>query len=203
MAKQFYLRDTRSNTGSNASFWKRTGSYTTNLNEAEIFTEEEALRQHKCRETDLPVAVEFVTGKTRQRVDFQDVISGPLFDSDKHVVVFNGRFDGNDILFVGNEGRTFNFEEAAVFELEEACELAVENSNYRIYPYEDIKAIVRLTVDAAHVQPKTCAEFAGFTLVEPPKYRKPVYRCFHCGVFMSECQFYGSNCRKCGASNQA
>lgn len=202
MSKLFYLRDTRSNVGSNASFWAAKGGYTTNLNDAEVFTEEKALRQHQCRETDLPVAVDFLTGKTRQRVDFQDVISGPLFDSDKHIVVFNGRFDGNDILFVGDEGRAFDFEEAAVFELEEACELAAENSNYRIYPYDDIKAIVRLTVDATHIQPKACADFAGFTLNEPPKPRKPVYRCEGCGVFMSEYQRYVSECRKCGTDNR-
>lgn len=203
MSKQFYLRDTRSNTGSNASFWAAKGGYTTNLNDAEVFTEEEALSQHQSRETDLPVAVDFVALKTRQRVDCQNVDPSPtLRDADKHVVIFNGRWDGNDVLFVGEHGRTFDFEDAAVFELEEACELAATNPNYRIQPYDDMAAIARTTIDATHVRPQASADFAGFTLNEPPKPRKPVYRCHSCGVFMSEYQFYATDCRKCGASNR-
>lgn len=203
MSKQYYLRDTRSNTGSNASFWAKAGGYTTNLKAAEIFTEEKALRQHQIRETDLPVAVDYVALKTRQRVDSQDVDPSPTMrDTDKHVVIVNGRWDGNDVLFVGEQGRTYDFEDAAAFELEEACELAAENSNYRIHPYDDIAAIARTTIDATHVRPRACADFAGFTLNEPPKPRKPVYRCYGCGVFMSEYQFYASDCRKCGQSNR-
>lgn len=203
MTKQYYLRDIRSNTGTNASFWAKAGGYTTNLKAAEIFTEEKALSQHQSRETDLPVAVDFIALKTRQRVDFQDVNTSPtLRDADKHVVIFNGRWDGNDILFVGEHGRTFDFEDAAVFELEEACELAAENSNYRIQPYDDMAAIARITIDAKHLDPKACADFAGFTLNKPPKPRKPVYRCHGCGVFMSEYQFYASDCRKCGQDNR-
>lgn len=203
MSKLFYLRDTRSNVGSNATFWAEKGGYTTNLKAAEIFTEEEALRQHKSRETDLPVAVDFVTGKIRQRVDFQNVDPSPtLRDTYKHVVIFNGRLDGNDVLFVGNEGRTFDFEDAAVFELEEACELAATSPYYRIKPYNDMAAIARTTIDASHVRPQACADFAGFTLNEPPKPRKTVYRCYGCGAFMSEYQFYASDCRKCGQDNR-
>ncbi|MBV2127957.1 hypothetical protein [Arsukibacterium indicum] len=202
MSKLFYLRDTRSNTGSNASFWAIKGGYTTNLKAAEVFTEERALRQHQSRETDLPVAVEFVALKTRQRVDFQNVDQSPtLRDGDKHVVIFNGRWDGNDVLFIGDHGRTFDFEDAAVFELEEACELAATNPNYRIQPYDDMAAIARTTIDATHVRPQACADFAGFTLNKPPKPRKPVYRCC-CGVFMSEYQYYATDCSRCGVSNR-
>lgn len=203
MTKQFYLRDTRSNVGSNAQFWAKTGSYTTDLNKAEIFTEEKALRQHNSRETDLPVAVDFVAGKTRHRVDCQHLEDSlTLRDADKHVVIIGGQWDGNDVPFVGVDGRTFELDEAKVFELEEGCVLAAKNYNYRIYPYEDIKAIVRLTVDGSHVQPKACADYAGFTLNKPPKPRKPVYRCCGCGVFMSEYQVYVGGCRKCDTDNR-
>ncbi|MCB5226235.1 hypothetical protein JAO78_005335 [Alishewanella sp. 16-MA] len=203
MSRQYYLRDTRSNVGSNAQFWANAGGYTTNLNDAEVFTEENALRQHRSRETDLPVAVDFITGKTRQRVDCQWLEASPtLRDADKHVVIVGGQFDGNDVLFVGDNGQTFELDEAKVFELEEGCILAATNYNYRIYPYDDIKAISRLTVNAAHVLPKACAKYAGFNLIEPPKPRKPVYHCHGCGVFMSEYQFYASDCRRCGVSNR-
>lgn len=203
MSKQFYLRDTRSNVGSNAQFWADKGGYTTNLNAAEIFTVEGALRQHNSRETDLPVAVDFVTGKTRQRVDCQYLDASPILrDADKHVVIIGGNWDGNDVPFVGVSGRTFELDEAKVFELEEGCVLAATNYNYRIYPYDDIKAIVRVTVNAADVQPKACADFSGFTLNEPPKLGKTTYHCCGCGVFMSEYQFYATDCRKCGTRNR-
>ncbi len=203
MSKQYYLRDTRSNVGSNATFWADKGGYTTNLKAAEIFTEEEALSQHNSRETDLPVAVDFVTGKTRQRVDCQKVDSSPtLRDAEKHVVILNGRWDGKDVLFVGENIFTFNFEDVVVFDLEEACELCTTNPNLRIHPYDDMAAIAHTTIDAKHVDPKSCADFAGFTLNEPPKPRKPVYRCEGCGVFMSEYQRYVSDCRNCGTDNR-
>lgn len=203
MTKQYYLRDTRSNVGSNAQFWNEKGGYTTNLKAAEVFSEEQALRLHRTRETDLPVAVEFIAGKTRQRVDCQDVNPSPtLRDSDKHVVILNGRWDGNDVLFVGENIFTFNFEDVVVFDLEEACELCTTNPNLRIHPYDDMAAIARTTIDAKHLDPKACADFAGFTLNEPPKPRKPVYRCEGCGVFMSEYQRYVSDCRNCGTDNR-
>lgn len=203
MVKQFYLRDTRSNTGSNAQFWAKAGGYTTDLNKAEVFTEEKALRQHQCRESDLPVAVDFVEGKTRQRVDCQYVDQSPILrDADKHVVIVTDQWDGNDVLFVGENGRTYEFNQAKVFELESAIQLTMRTNEYKIHPYDDIAAIVRVTIEAAHVKPKSCAEFAGFTLIEPPKPRKTVYRCDGCGVFMSEYQRYASECRKCGTDNR-
>lgn len=199
----FYLRDTRSNTGSNASFWAAAGGYTTNLNDAEVFTREKALRQHKCRETDLPVVGDFVIGKTRPRIDFQYLDASPtLRDADMHVVIIKDQYDGNDVLFVGDSSPQFDLDKAKVFTLEQAIEVAQKRSNTFIYPYEDLVSMVRITVPASALTPKACAKFADFELVELPKPRKEIYRCCGCGVFMSERQNYESACRKCGTDNR-
>lgn len=60
MTDLFYLQDSRSNVGSRAVFWRAGGGYTTNLDEAETFTSAHAVRQYKCRETDLPWPVDYV-----------------------------------------------------------------------------------------------------------------------------------------------
>lgn len=203
MSKLFYLRDTRSNVGSNATFWAKAGSYTTDLNKAELFTEYDALRQHKSRESDLPVEVDFLIGKTRHRIDCQHImLDPPKSYENKYVVIVGGKWDGNDVPFVGYSGLTFELKEAKIFTLEEGCVIAATKHNYCIYPYDHLKRIARITVDAAFVKPELCAKFAGFTLKEQPKPRKEVYRCCGCGVFMSQYQYYSGDCRKCGTDNR-
>lgn len=40
---EFYLRDSRSNTGANVMFWREKGGYTTNVAEAEVFTDRKSV----------------------------------------------------------------------------------------------------------------------------------------------------------------
>lgn len=52
----YYLQDARwsSRVGNSPSWWRDGGGYTTNLDEAERFTFDAAMSQHRCRDTDLP-----------------------------------------------------------------------------------------------------------------------------------------------------
>ena len=70
----YYLQDARHHAmvGNCPSFWRPDGNgYTTNLDEAARFTLEAAMKQHKCRETDLPWLCSEVDKLRRPTVDCQ------------------------------------------------------------------------------------------------------------------------------------
>ena len=53
--EQYYLQESETIVGNCMLFWRKDRKgYTTNLDEAHIFTREEAQAQQRCRETDIP-----------------------------------------------------------------------------------------------------------------------------------------------------
>lgn len=74
MAQLFYLQDKRQIVGNDMMWWaKNKRGYTSDISNAEVWTEDEAFRQHRSRETDIPWPKEYIDGKTRPAVDFQYV----------------------------------------------------------------------------------------------------------------------------------
>lgn len=72
MAELFYLQDSRNYVGNDILWWGRNGcGYTTNLMDAEVYTKEEALSQHRSRISDIPWPKKYIDGKTRPAVDMQ------------------------------------------------------------------------------------------------------------------------------------
>lgn len=69
----YYLQDARWSgmVGNCPSFWRKGGGYTTNLDEAERFTLDAAMRQHSCRDTDLPWLCSEIDKLRRPTVDCQ------------------------------------------------------------------------------------------------------------------------------------
>jgi hypothetical protein len=69
----YYLQDARwsAMVGNCPSFWRLGGGYTTSLDDAERFTLEAAMKQHKCRETDLPWLCSELDKLRRPTVDCQ------------------------------------------------------------------------------------------------------------------------------------
>ena len=124
MSEEYYLQDSRGYVGNDMLFWREGGGYTTDLNEAELFTRESALRHNQDRETDIPWPKEYVESKTRPAVDVQFV------------------------------------------DIEEAL--------YGL----------------------------GIELKQPKPYVKPVYRCYGCGLFMSEYAYHSAPCTNCGVDNR-
>lgn len=69
MEQKYYLQDSRQIVGNDMLFWKLKGAgYTTNLDEAEQYTLEEALSH---RDTDVPWPVEQMRALSRPAVDVQ------------------------------------------------------------------------------------------------------------------------------------
>ena len=69
----YYLQDARwsAMVGNCPSFWRLGGGYTTSLDDAERFTLEAAMKQHKCRETDLPWLCSELDSLRRPTIDCQ------------------------------------------------------------------------------------------------------------------------------------
>jgi len=69
---EFYLQDSRTYVGNDVMWWAKGGNgYTTDLSKAEVYTREEAQRQHDMRRTDIPWPKAYIDGKTRPAVDVQ------------------------------------------------------------------------------------------------------------------------------------
>lgn len=72
MSNEFYLQDSRSYVGNDVLWWATDGSvYTTDLRKAQVFTREEAQRNHDSRHSDIPWPKDYIDGKTRPAVDMQ------------------------------------------------------------------------------------------------------------------------------------
>lgn len=71
-ADQFYLQDSRSYVGNDVLWWAKDGAgYTTDLSNAHVYTKYQAVRQHNCRESDIPWPKDYIDAKTRPAVDMQ------------------------------------------------------------------------------------------------------------------------------------
>jgi hypothetical protein len=74
VSDQFYLQDSRSYVGNDMLFWAKDGKgYTTDMRLAEVYTKDEAVSQHRIRETDIPWPKEYIDARTRPAVDMQYV----------------------------------------------------------------------------------------------------------------------------------
>lgn len=72
MSKLFYIQDTRSWLGNSPVWWGHNGSgYTSKLLDAGVYTEEQAVRQHKARNSDVPWPKDYVDARQHVTVDIQ------------------------------------------------------------------------------------------------------------------------------------
>lgn len=201
---KFYLRDTRTDLGSNAMFWANGGGYTSNVLNAEVFDRDSALRQHESRNSDLPVPVEIITPHLRTRFDMQHLPSQATNDG-LCVLVNMDRFDGNDCYFMCADGTfTFEFDQAlrTPYDTAKAITATFDNLRLRIYRADDLLNRLRKSVASKHCGAAEMAKAGNYQLKRPEKVkmRRETFNCVQCGKFISESEFY-QGCKKCGASN--
>jgi len=68
----YYLQDSRSYVGNCPMWWAKDGNgYTTRLDEAQQYTLDDAMRQHRIRPTDIPWPCSVIDGLRRPTVDMQ------------------------------------------------------------------------------------------------------------------------------------
>lgn len=202
MSERYYLRDSRSNTGSNMMFWAAGGGYTTDLSRAEEFTRSKAFAQHECRESDIPMPQALVDSHARLVVDMQHLRRERANASGGELcyVQIEHCYDGNDVTWVSQVGRpTTDLSIARIWSAQDALCATMRNDGWRVWPKIFIDDLRRYAAQAIHS--KQIIQEAGIVLLNPNPPRKYVTRCAHCGRFLSERQQY-DYCPNCGGENR-
>ena len=173
MSKLFYLQDSRSYVGTNVSFWRKKGNgYACRLDELETYTLEEAQRQHNCRETDIPLLKSLVDELSIASVDHQLLPeSGTVDENGEYVVQKKGVWNGNDILFIGPYGDTFNYSLAGVFSFDEVRKHFLDSNSYKAFSKAAIDKIARRTFQKEKIDKQKMIITPGIKLVKPKKRR--------------------------------
>ncbi len=206
MDELFLLQDSRSNVGSRAMFWRLGGGYTSNLDEAEQFSREMAVRQYECRETDLPWPVNYVRALAEVGVDHQHLKLTPeqalaAAPADERIYfAFEQAWDGNCLIWRAiGVGPTSNLADASTWAQEHA---ATSGQAYVPWPKVYIDQHSRPVVRAIVLDHKKALREVGLMLpkIKRQRSRRHVTHCHGCGRFLSERQVYG-DCPNCGASN--
>lgn len=70
--EMYYMQDSRMFLGNTVVWWAESG-YTANVQQAKLFTKEEADKQHTTRETDIPWPKAYIDAKTCPTVDMQHI----------------------------------------------------------------------------------------------------------------------------------
>ncbi|MGL6237795.1 hypothetical protein [Aeromonas dhakensis] len=186
----FYLRDTRSNTGSSCMFWAINGNgYTTCLDKAHVYTLEEAQRYIDSRHTDVPLSKALVDDLVTVRVDHQyldESQGGEVADGDEYVIhVSRGDYDGNDVYWKAERGCTANLSDAMVLTKDEAEQAMRFLDDAAIYPFLYAVSISRRTFQARNVNERRMVTAAGIRKPKRPRSRSTTGRsrgnCPDCG----------------------
>jgi antitoxin component of MazEF toxin-antitoxin module len=208
MDDQFYLQDSRSYVGDGLSFWAFGGGYTTNLENAEIFSLSGATDQHECRETDIPWPKAYVDARARVGVDCQYVKLAESLDQYSSATEFYIQkpqcWNGNNLIWMTPDGSfSSDLLKAAVVRDTETIRMIGRfgNSGAVIWPKAYIDAHARRLVERDDVNLKKALSGTGVVLIKPKRPRMMMFNCDGCGRFISDAQRYREDCRNCGTSN--
>ncbi|MFQ2114716.1 hypothetical protein ACK334_00210 [Aeromonas veronii] len=170
----FYLRDSRSNTGSSCMFWALNGNgYTSNLDKAHVYTLEEAQSYFNDRHTDVPLSKALVDELVTVRVDHQyldESQGGEVVDGGEYVIhVSRGDYDGNDVYWKAERGCTANLSDALVLTKDEAEQAMRFLDDAVIYPFLYVVSISRRTFQARNINERRMITVSG---IRKPKRRR-------------------------------
>ena len=174
MNDQYYLQDSRSLTGTNVVFHRKNGcGYGTNLDELQVYTQEEAQSQHDGRATDIPLLKSLVDELSILAVDCQVLPkSGTTAPDDKYVIQVEGYWNGNDILFVGYCGNTYNYIKARVFSKNEVDDIySPAHESLVIFSKKSIDEFARRTFQAGNIDRRKMIFKPGIKLTKPKRKR--------------------------------
>lgn len=207
MTNLFYLQDSRSNVGSFAMWWAKEGKgYTTNLDHAEQYTLEQAVKHYEWRETDLPWPMAYIDARSTTGVDFQYVDKESAAEAavteSRFYSAFQMEWDGNDMVWQAAQGgSTANLEEARTFSAGHVVGLAARG--YWPLPVGYIDSKSRRRIATSNLSHKDALRGAGVKLkkIKPQKSFRDSYRCEPCGRFLTRHQNY-TECPNCFAENR-
>jgi hypothetical protein len=169
----FYLRDSRSNTGTNSIFWQIKGGYGTSLDDACTYTLHEAQRMHNVRDNDIPLSKTLVDELSIKAVDHQYLPKEGLEDpDDEYVVQLEKKWNGNDIFFVGQSDHTSNYNLAVIFKGIEVGVFRHSKTCYKIFSKESIDKIARRTFQVENINRRKMIFNQGIKLAKKKRVRK-------------------------------
>lgn len=114
---------------------------------------------------------------------------------------------GNDVLWWALEGNgyTTDLRRAQTYTKDEAQRMHNARPTDIPWPKEYIDAKTRPAVDMQYIKCDEALDGTGIELVKPTKpkvHKRTPWRCGGCGRLMSERQFWGGMCPKCGTDNR-
>ncbi|MGF6590736.1 hypothetical protein [Pseudomonas sp. 2835] len=206
MTDFFYLQDSRNNVGSRTMFWRLGGGYTSNLNEAEQFTRERAVRQYESRETDLPWPMEYIRARAEIGVDCQYLTRSEAEAyhnvDGRFYVAYARDWDGNDLVWLGGTGPTANLEDAIHPGAPDSA--SYRSKGFELWPCGYIVDRSRPVVRAVQLDHKQALRAVDLKLSPPKRQRTKSYgsliNCGGCGRFLNDRQRFNI-CPNCGEEN--
>lgn len=200
----FYLQNSEAKLGTRMTWWGHS-TYTTDLDAAKIFTQEEAVAHHQEREVFIPWPVEYVYPKAHVAVDCQYVREQELTNlpSDTPCYVhIKSKWDGNDLFWVTADGGfDANLDRAQIITLTEAINrfASVEREYWvTIWPKSYIDGKARKVAHQLEMSITDALAGTEIALTQRPVIN-PRHTCSDCGRFLSKFQFWHS-CPNCSAS---
>lgn len=198
---EFYLQDSRSLIGDNLQFWASAGAgYCTDLAKLQVYTRDQALAQHRSRETDIPWPRAYIDARAHCGVDIQyvdsDEASRAAAGETRFYAAHPGEFNGNDLIFVSLAGdRTADLQRAAVYGADEVPALSARG--LRLLPAGYIDDRSRMLVSRHKVSIADALRDTGIKLAKPRRPPRDRFNCASCGRFVNAAGWYG-RCPNCG-----
>lgn len=205
---EWVLQDSRTNVGDRMMFWaKDAAGYTTNLDQAERYTQADAAGRNQRRETDIPWPLAYLEQRTQQGVDCQylkpEEVEEGMQSAERAYLAAKGVWNGNDLLWLTDDGDiTCDFSLAHAFPVGIARSMAKPtHHNTRAVPAALAESLARKVVPEGRAKIGIALRGTGVALAKPARRRSPPNKCDHCGVFISIAQQYDC-CPKCGGDNR-
>lgn len=197
----FYLQDAREHAyvGDGLAFHCKAGAgYATDLDKAQLWTLEDAVKANQMRSTDIPWPKDYIDARAHRGVDCQYLKAN---EPDARVtpgcrIVFQvpGHWNGNDVYWVyAAGGRGPVFDHAVDVEYIHALE-------YTPWPLDYVRTKARRLVHRQNVSTKEALRGTGIKLFKEKLYKPPTCRCEHCGRFISDGDRFVP-CPNCGGDN--
>ncbi len=113
-------------------------------------------------------------------------------------------YEGNDILFWAKDGKgyTTDTSKAHVYTRDGAFRQHEGRETDVPWPKDYIDARVRPAADMQYCDVDVALKEVGEKRIKPRPIPKETYRCYGCGVFMTEADFYSAPCEKCDCDNR-
>ena len=187
----FYLRSRHGDVGSNVMFHNKDGKgYGTNLDNLHLFTKDEAQKYLGWDVRSLPLLKSEVDALAIRGVDHQylDDSKQALNPQAKYVIQVTQMWNGNDIYFQVDGGRTFNYDEAKEYGYDDALLYAACAPNAVVWSKEFLDTIARRTFQAENINTRKMITSAGIKYKQPRKPRestgKTRHNCPSCRQFV-------------------